>query len=150
MITQINHHDRDQAQIMQKVFNASYAVEAKLLKADDFPPLKRKIEEYIDSDTEFYGYWKDKYLAAVVEIRSDEVITHIQSLVVSPDYFRQGIAAKMMTFVLKNFPSNNIIVETGVDNLPAIKLYEKFGFKIVEEWMTEVGIIKVKLIRNLT
>jgi ribosomal protein S18 acetylase RimI-like enzyme len=150
MIKLINNLDPRQAQKMQKIFHASYAIEARLLNADVFPPLQRTIKQYVDTDTAFYGYWIDKHLAAVVEIRTDEYTTHIQSLVVSPDYFRLGIAAKLMAFVLENFPAEIVFVETGVDNIPAIKLYEKCGFNQVEEWDTKIGIRKVKLIKKLT
>jgi len=149
MIRLINNLDCIQAQIMQTVFHDSYAIEAKLLNAVEFPPLQRTIQEYINTDTVFYGFWVDENLAAVVEIRTDNYTTHIQSLVVSPDYFRQGIAAKLMAFVLENFPTEIIYVETGVDNIPAIKLYEKYGFKQVKEWDTEIGIRKVKLIKKI-
>ncbi len=44
--------------------------------------------------------------------------------------------------------SNLIVVETGVKNKPAIKLYEQFGFKETKQWDTDHGVRKVKLEKN--
>jgi ribosomal protein S18 acetylase RimI-like enzyme len=63
---------------------------------------------------------------------------------VHPDYFRQGIAGELMKFVLKTFKSNLFVVETGLENGPATKLYEKFGFIEVHQWDTNHGIRKIK------
>lgn len=148
MIKALNNQDNHIAKRMNQVFQSSYSVEAKILQADDFPPLKRTLEQYQHTDTVFYGYWKKDKLAAVVEIRSQnssETKTHIQSLVVSPNYFRQGIASQLMAFVLENFNTSALFVETGINNHPAIKLYEKFGFKQTNQWDTECGIRKVRL-----
>ena len=41
------------------------------------------------------------------------------------------------------------MVETGVENEPAILLYKKFGFKEVKQWDTDHGIRKIRLERNI-
>jgi len=126
------------------VFQASYAVEAELLKAVDFPPLKRTLEKFVQSNNDFFGIWKNDRLAAVAEISCTESQTHIQSLVVHPIYFRKGLATKIMDFILVQFGENTVMVETGLDNLPAIRLYEKYGFKEVSRFDTHHGIKKVR------
>ena len=144
MITTLNNKDHKTAQQIRVVFQVSYAVEAVLLKAVDFPPLKRTISEFVNSDTDFYGYWKDKKLAGVIEIKHDEKLTHIQSLVIHPDNFRQGMASQLLQFVFDHYQSEIFMVETGVDNLPAILLYQRFGFEEVKQWDTDHGIRKVR------
>jgi ribosomal protein S18 acetylase RimI-like enzyme len=47
-------------------------------------------------------------------------------------------------FVFDEFDAELFVVETGVDNGPAIELYEKLGFQEVGQWDTEIGIRKVK------
>jgi len=148
LIYKLNNQDIDVANNIRKVFYDSYSVEAKILKAVDFPPLTRSLVEYIQTDTVFYGCHKDNLLAGVIEIRDCDNKIHIQSLVVDPLFFKQGAASKLMTFVLDNFNSEHLFVETGIDNIPAIQLYEKFGFKQVKQWLTNHGIIKVKLVKN--
>ena len=145
MIQELNNQDLEIAKKIRAVFQVSYAVEAQLLNATDFPPLKRTLEEYQDTETQFYGFWKDEALAAVVEILGDENSTHIQSLVVDPAFFRQGIGKQLVQFTFDTFETELFHVETGAANGPAILLYEKMGFNIIKEYLTDHGITKVRL-----
>lgn len=149
MIKKLQHRNLQTAKQIRVVFQASYAIEAKLLKAEDFPPLKRTLENFVESSTAFYGYYKDQELAAVVEINHTSQFTHIQSLVVHPEFFRQGIASKLIDFVFEQYDSNLFVVETGVDNGPATQLYLNAGFIEVKQWDTEFGIRKVKFEKTI-
>ncbi|SNT13044.1 Acetyltransferase (GNAT) domain-containing protein [Ekhidna lutea] len=145
MITELNHKDETVAKRIRTVFQASYAVEAKLLKAENnFPPLQRPIDEFIKTDNSFYGFHQGVTLAAVMEIKEDGDSAHIQSLVVDPVFFRKGIASKLLGFLFENFDAKIFTVETGAENGPAIALYERFGFTLMKKWMTEFGIEKVR------
>lgn len=145
MIQKLENNNREVSKKIRFVFQASYSVEAKLLNAVDFPPLKRPLKSYIRSDNDFFGYFKNEQLAGVIEIRHYNSYTHIQSLVVDPKFFRQGIAKKLMQFVLKSYNTKPIIVETGVENGPATKLYKKFNFIEVKQWDTDHGVRKIRL-----
>ncbi len=149
MIKKLQHTNLQTAKQIRVVFQASYAIEAKLLKAVDFPPLKRTLENFVESRTAFYGYFKDQELTAVVEINHTSQFTHIQSLVVHPEFFRQGIASKLIDFVFEQYDSNLFVVETGVDNGPATQLYLNAGFIEVKQWNTEFGIRKVKFEKTI-
>ena len=144
MIEKLKNSDLEIAKKMRLIFQASYKVEAKLLNVTNFPPLKRPLENYTESNTEFYGYSINDVLAAVVEIDTNNNRILIRSLVVHPDFFRQGIAGKLLIFVFETFQSNLFVVETGLENGPATKLYEKFGFVEVHQWDTSHGIRKIK------
>ena len=148
MIEKLKNSDLEIAKKMRLIFQASYKVEATLLNATNFPPLKRPLENYTESNTEFYGYSINKVLAAVVEIDINNYIL-IRSLVVHPDFFRQGIAGKLIKFVFETFKSNLFVVETGLENGPATKLYEKFGFVEVHQWDTNHGIRKIKFEKRI-
>ena len=145
MIVKLQNKDIEIAKKIRAVFQVSYRVEAKLLNAVDFPPLKRPLEAYVNCPNTFYGYFQNKQLAAVIEIIHTTSYTHIRSLLVDPAYFRQGIASTLMEFTLNTYNSNLFIVETGLANNPAIDLYKKFHFKEVKQWDTEEGIRKIKL-----
>ena len=149
MIEKLQNHDIEISKKILSVFQISYMVEAKLLNATNFPPLKRTLENYIKSGTEFFGYFINKNLAGVIEIDYNNNFTHIDSLVVDPKFFRQGIARKLMEFVFNKFDSNLFVVETGLENGPATELYKKFDFKEVKQWNTDHGIRKIRFERRI-
>tara|TARA_R110000868_G_scaffold61720_3_gene187355 strand:+ start:91 stop:546 length:456 start_codon:yes stop_codon:yes gene_type:complete len=144
MIEKLQNNEIEISKKIRLVFQASYKVEAKILNATDFPPLKRPLENYVKSSTSFFGYLKNEEIVGVIEIKQNNGSTHIRSLVVNPLFFRQGIANKLMKFVLDTFDSKLFVVETGLNNGPATKLYEKFGFIEVKQWDTNHGVRKIK------
>ncbi len=149
MIERLQNKDIEISKKIRSVFQISYSIEAKLLNAKDFPPLKRPLESYVKSSTAFFGYLKNKELAGIIEIDYNNNTTQINSLVVDPKFFRQGIARKLMEFVFKTFDSNLFVVETGLKNGPASELYKKFDFKEVKQWNTDNGIRKIKFERRI-
>jgi len=149
MIEKLKNSDLEIAKKIRVVFQASYKIEAKLLSAVNFPPLKRPLEKYLESNTDFYGYSKNKELVAVVEINSTKSDILIRSLVVHPNFFKQGIASALLKFVFDTFKSDLFVVETGLANGPATKLYTKFGFIEVQQWDTDHGIRKVKFEKRI-
>ena len=148
MIEKLQNNEIEISKRIRSVFQASYKVEAKLLNATDFPPLKRPLENYVKSNTVFFGYLKNEDIAGVIEIDHNNDSTLIRSLVVDPTFFRQGIAKKLMKFVLNTFDSKLFVVETGLENGPATKLYETFGFVEVKQWDTNHGVRKIKFERR--
>jgi len=144
MIKKINARERDFAEKIYTLFQASYLVEAMLLEVDDFPPLKRTVHDIMNSDTEFYAFWKADEVLALVEIKQELDCTDILSLVVHPDYFRKNLGSQLVSFVLNSIDSAMCTVETALKNIPAIRLYEKLGFEETEQWDLELGIRKVK------
>ena len=134
MIIKINNKSNKIAKEIRDIFQASYAIEAEMLKAIDFPPLKRTISQFLNSNSEFYAYYLNQNIAGVIEIKNNQDITHIQSLVVYPKYFRNGIGRKLVQFTLDNYKTKIFTVETGIDNHPAIKLYKSFGFQEQKQW----------------
>jgi ribosomal protein S18 acetylase RimI-like enzyme len=144
MIIKINNKEKEIAEEIRAIFQASYTVEAKMLKAVDFPPLQRTVSQFLNSNSEFYAYYLIENIAGVIEIENDEDLTHIQSLVVYPKYFRNGIGRKLVQFILDTYKSKVFTVETGIDNHPAIKLYKSFGFQEQKQWDTNHGVRKVR------
>jgi ribosomal protein S18 acetylase RimI-like enzyme len=144
MIIKIDNKKNEIAYEIRRIFQASYVIEAKMLKAIDFPPLKRTISQFINSNSKFYAYYMKQNIAGLIEINSNKSVTHIQSLVVYPKYFRQGIGRELVMFVLDTYTSVNFTVETGLDNYPAIKLYISLGFKEQGQWDTDHGVRKVR------
>mgnify|MGYP006207731713 CR=1 FL=1 len=144
MIIKINNKKNKIAKEIRDIFQSSYAVEAKMLKAIDFPPLKRTISQFLNSNSEFYAYYLNQNIAGLIEIKNNQDLTHIQSLVVYPKYFRKGIGRKLVQFILDTYKSSIFTVETGVENIPAVELYKSFDFKEKKQWDTDHGVIKVR------
>lgn len=149
LITKLEHKDKEVSKKIRSVFQVSYAVEAKLLGATDFPPLKRPLEDFLECENQFFGHIVNNQLQGVMEIDHTETRTLIRSLVVDPKFFRKGIASSFMEFVLNSFDASLFVVETGVDNGPASELYRKFGFVEVEQWDTDHGVRKVKFEKRI-
>ena len=57
-------------------------------------------------------------------------------------YFREGIAQKLLLFLENYDDSKTLIVETGWANVPAIALYKKFGFHETSQYINTGGIKK--------
>lgn len=144
MIKKLDHQNDLMAQKIRKVFQVSYAVEAEILKADDFPPLKRPLEGFTGSSNEFYGFFEENELAGVMEIDQKKDSVHIQSLVVQPEFFRKGIGRALVNFAFDKYVTHLFTVETGAANGPATNLYLRTGFSKIKEFDTDHGIRKVR------
>jgi len=144
MIVEIDNTRKEMAQEIRNIFQASYAVEAQMLKAIDFPPLKRTISQFLQSDSKFYAYYINQDVAGLIEINNNQKTIHIQSLVVYPKCFRKGIAKELVCFVFEKYDPMRFSVETGVDNYPAIKLYISLGFREQKQWDTDHGVRKIR------
>jgi len=150
MIKKLQNHTLDVAEQIHSLFQLSYAVEAKLLKSDNFPPLKRPLESYLKNDTLFFAYLDNDEFVGIIEIKQGTNNTNINSLVVNPNYFRRGIARKLIAFVFSTFESESFTVETGLNNFPANELYKKLGFIEIKQWDTDFGIRKIRFKRRVT
>lgn len=145
MITKLDHSYEDVATQIFTVFQSSYKIEAQLIGTLDFPPLSRSEENIENSKTQFYGFIENHSLAGVIEVSLKDKHLEIDSLTVDPNYFRKGIASKLISHVLEALDFSEAIVETAVVNLPAINLYKRHGFVEFKRWTPSHGIEKLAL-----
>jgi putative acetyltransferase len=61
--------------------------------------------------------------------------SEIRALFVNPDYRGKGIGVSLLEFMLSNIVGASTLYVTA-SNYPAIKLYQKYGFKIISEFKT--------------
>ena len=80
MIERLQNKDIGISNKIRSVFQVSYAFEAKLLNATNFPPLKRSLESYLKSDNDFFGYLKNQELVGIIEINHNDSFIHIQKV----------------------------------------------------------------------
>lgn len=145
MISELDHKNDSIVDKIHALLHRSYREEAKLLEVEEFPPLQRTVDDLKATDARFFGFWKDNYLVAVIEVTHRAEVLNIWSLVVDPSFFRRGFASLLLRYVLESFPCDAAVVETAVANRPAIALYQSFGFVEGKTWQTSHGISKVLL-----
>jgi|GEM_PF-3327166 len=77
MIERLSNNNPETANEIHSLFQESYKVEAALLGATDFPPLKRPIKDYVKTRNEFFGFKKNGELAGIIEISDRRNYTDI-------------------------------------------------------------------------
>jgi ribosomal protein S18 acetylase RimI-like enzyme len=129
-ITRLNHRLAEIARDIHTVQQAAYLVEVTLLGVQDFPPLEVNPHDIQQSGDHYQGALIHGQLVGVIshEPVGEEGDRNITSLVVFPQWHRQGIAKALLVKILSEFPDSVITVTTAVKNEPAISLYSKFGF----------------------
>lgn len=145
MIKKIDNNCEEVAKQIFTVFQSSYKVEASLIGVADFPPLLRSKIDIENSNTLFYGYFDNEILAAIIEISIQNERLEIESLTVEPNFFRKGIAGKLISYVMTTFEFIQATVETAVVNEPAINLYKKHGFVEFKKFTPDHGIQKLAM-----
>ena len=78
-------------------------------------------------DNEIVGY-----VVGLIEYGN---IGHIISIAVHPKWRRKGIGSKLLMKIEEEFKRRNIkifVLEVEVNNKPAISLYEKHGYRIID------------------
>lgn len=145
MIKKLDNSNTDVANKIFTIFQNSYKIEAELIGAVVFPPLLRSAKDIENSTTLFYGFSENDCLAAIIEIVIEDKHLDINSLTVNPNYFKKGIASKLISYVLGITDFSKAIVETAVVNIPAINLYKKHGFAEFKKWTPSHGIEKIAM-----
>ena len=136
--------DKSIAIQIYNIMQAAYKMEAKLIGVTSFPPLCRSVADIQKSETTFWGIKIDGRLCGAMELNFSNDNVSIDSMVVHPQYFRQGIASMLLENVLENAAGKKVCVQTAVENLPAIGLYKKHGFREDLRW-SENGFNLVRL-----
>jgi ribosomal protein S18 acetylase RimI-like enzyme len=142
----LDHVDPLVSERICRVLLDAYAVEARLIGAVDFPPLRRSAANIRRSDAVFYGCWDQGHLVAVAEVEGNgREGWHIASFVVHPSRFRRGIGSGLLQHVLGVVGTTRVTVSTASANAPALALYEQHGFRICRRWSASDHIDMVTL-----
>lgn len=150
MIQEIDIEADEWAEAVLLLQFRSYAVEARLIGFLDLPPLQDTVATLQQCGERFFGYMKREQLAGAISYERIEKTVQICRLMVDPDFFRQGIASALIEFVChKEQNASEIIVTTGSTNMPALRLYQRHGFREVEQMRMPEGIFLTKLVKRL-
>ena len=55
----------------------------------------------------------------------------VNYIFVKEKYRRQNIAYRLLSYIINNYNYENITLEVNINNIKAINLYQKLGFKII-------------------
>lgn len=96
---------------------------------DIFSKYKKNYKLKLNEFTKVYTYKNDNNTVAflVFDIIYDRC--EIIDIFVDENYRRKSIAQKLINEILNDYNVKNITLEVSSINIPAIKLYEKLGFK---------------------
>lgn len=88
-------------------------------------------EEILSSSyQQVWGYFIENELVGFVHLSISFESVDIVNIVVNPSFRRRGIASILMENILNIYPNcEQLFLEVRVDNLPAINLYNKLGFR---------------------
>lgn len=76
-----------------------------------------------------YTYKLDNSVVGFIHIQElmDEI--DIIDIVIDENHRRKGYALELLSSIINNYPDKKFILEVSKNNIPAINLYEKIGFK---------------------
>lgn len=151
MIIQLKHNDPEIAASVDQLQKESYQVEAELIAYPDHPNLKQTVQDIQKSPELFLGYYVKNILVGVIsfEMEDPDSLT-ICRLIVKPSFFGKGIAGKLIKAVEKCEPDiRYIYVQTAKDNLPAIKRYQKSGFRLADTFKIPDGLSIVRYRKSI-
>ena len=131
MIHKLDMTDDRRVEELLRLQTMAYRLEAKLIGFDEIPPLGDTIDTLKHSRDVFYGYLtetEELVGAIAVEEEAPGELT-LTRMMVRPDYFRRGIASRLIEYVFAKYPDfSAYIVSTGTRNEPAMNLYTGFQF----------------------
>jgi ribosomal protein S18 acetylase RimI-like enzyme len=149
-IERLNMADRDTAEQVWALQHAAYREEAKRIGVSDLPPLQDTVAGLQACLETFYGiFTADGQLAGAVsteQANGDQTV--ICRMMVHPDYFRQGMGSRLLQQVLSaEPPGSEWTVTAEIRNMPALRLYERHGFRRVRTFRPAPDITMVVLSR---
>ncbi|MBP1906368.1 ribosomal protein S18 acetylase RimI-like enzyme [Paenibacillus turicensis] len=152
MIVPLSLQNADVVEQLWHLQHIAYRLEAIALGLQEYPPLADTFDSIRNSTQSYYGWMDDQEelrgAIAVSDHRENQPprTIKINRLMVHNDYLRQGIGRSLVQYIVNAYPDLDIEVIAGAQNIPAISLYQSFGFEQRESYVVESG---VRLIRYL-
>jgi ribosomal protein S18 acetylase RimI-like enzyme len=92
-------------------------------------------KEFIAESTVFFLMSGEKPIG-IVSYKTEGDVTHINGLIVLPEYRRQGVAKSAMEKVLSGSGNRKFSLTVHPDNIPALMLYLRLGF-VITRWQDD-------------
>jgi ribosomal protein S18 acetylase RimI-like enzyme len=149
MILRLDVSEEEPARAVLALQRRSYRVEADLIGYEGIPPLKEELDALRACSEEFHGWMESGRLAGAISFKRAGGEIDIYRMMVDPAFFRRGIARELLRWASGLAGVSRVLVSTAAANLPARRLYEGEGFRLVEEVRREDGLRIVRFAKDL-
>jgi len=106
-----------------------YDLENKVFTNDPFSLSKESFKYHILKNN-LYVFEIDEKIVGYILWLERKNYFRLYSLAIDSDFQALRIASKLLEYSFENLKNKNYSLEVKITNIKAIKLYEKFGFKI--------------------
>lgn len=150
-IIKLNLQEDSTVDELWSIQHKAYRLEAELIGFREIPPLMETRDMLRRSGEDFYGCFDDNgdlMGAVATEEESPGKLTFTR-MMVSPDFFRKGVAGNLLEYVFKLYDRmEQFIVSTGKLNVPAVSLYIKYGFVAIGSEEVAPGVELIEFHRS--
>lgn len=87
--------------------------------------------ENLNPNETFYIYKENNINKGFIHIQNGLDIIDLLNIIVKPEYQNQGIGSILLKYIIDNKQDKKIMLEVRSKNINAIKLYQKYDFKII-------------------
>ena len=87
--------------------------------------------ENLNPNETIYIYKENNINKGFIHIQNGLDIIDLLNIIVKPEYQNQGIGSVLIKYIIDNKQDKKIMLEVRSKNINAIKLYQKYDFKII-------------------
>lgn len=87
--------------------------------------------ENLNPNETIYLYKENNINKGFIHIQNGLDIIDLLNIIVKPEYQNQGIGSILLKYIIDNKQDKKIMLEVRSKNINAIKLYQKYDFKII-------------------
>ncbi len=87
--------------------------------------------ENLNPNETIYIYKENNINKGLIHIQNGIDIIDLLNIIVKPEYQNQGIGSVLLKYIIDNKQDKKIMLEVRSKNINAIKLYQKYDFKII-------------------
>ena len=87
--------------------------------------------ENLNLNETIYIYKENNINKGFIHIQNGLDIIDLLNIIVKPKYQNQGIGSVLLKYIIDNKQDKKIMLEVRSKNINAIKLYQKYDFKII-------------------
>lgn len=87
--------------------------------------------ENLNPNETIFIYKENNIIKGFIHIQNGLDIIDLLNIIVKPEYQNQGIGSVLLKYIIDNKQDKKIMLEVRSKNINAIKLYQKYDFKII-------------------